>query len=133
MLKVPGANLAPEDEAARAGPRADPESLLRTSKVVCMAPWVHAHLSSLGDFTPCCEIFEPLGKSERATLASHWNSAAMAEFRLAMLKDAPVPVCRKCYDKEAAGVVSRRQRVNDGVLDEAGRLRATEPDGRLPT
>jgi len=132
MMKDPGADVAQEDKRAGTGPRVDPESLLKTSKVVCMAPWVHAHLSSLGDFTPCCEIFEPLGESKGATLVSHWNSPAMAAFRLAMLKDAPIPVCRKCYDKEAAGVVSRRQRCNEGFLDEADRLAATGPDGRLP-
>ena len=56
--------MAPE--AARDG-----EALLQRSKIVCMAPWVHAHLSSLGDFTPCCETFEAMGRSEGATLVSH--------------------------------------------------------------
>lgn len=112
--------------------RHDARALLKTSKIVCMAPWVHAHLSSLGDFTPCCEIFEPLGTSAGATLVSHWNSDAMASFRAAMLGDTPLKVCRKCYDKEAAGVSSRRQRFNELFHNEADRLSATGSDGRLP-
>ena len=89
------------------------ESLLAKSKVVCMAPWVHVHLSSLGDFTPCCEIFEPLGKSEGATLASHWNGKAMADLRTAMLQDAPQRMCRKCYEKDEAGLHSPRRQFNE--------------------
>src|SRR5471032_2993386 len=99
-MKDPGADVAQEDKPADSGPRVDLESLLKTSRVVCMAPWVHAHLSSLGDFTPCCEIFEPLGESKGATLVSHWNSPAMAAFRLAMLGNAPI--------RSAGNVTTRR-------------------------
>jgi MoaA/NifB/PqqE/SkfB family radical SAM enzyme len=112
--------------------RPDGEALLTTSKIVCMAPWVHVHLSSLGDFTPCCEIFEPLGSSEGATLVSHWNGTGMRSFRVAMLGDAPLRVCRKCYDKEAAGLASRRQQFNAFYRDDADRLNATGSDGALP-
>jgi MoaA/NifB/PqqE/SkfB family radical SAM enzyme len=117
---------------AEAVPLGHAKALLKTSKIVCMAPWVHAHLSSLGDFTPCCEIFEPLGTSEGATLVSHWNSDAMASFRTAMLGDAPLKVCGKCYDKEAAGVLSRRQQFNERFRNESDRLSATGSDGTLP-
>ena len=112
--------------------RHDARALLKTSKIVCMAPWVHAHLSSLGDFTPCCEIFEPLGTSDGATLVSHWNSGAMASFRTAMLGDTPLSVCRKCYDKEKAGISSRRQQFNELFRNESDRLSATGSDGTLP-
>jgi len=115
-----------------ASQRSDRKALLTTSKTVCMAPWVHVHLSSLGDFTPCCEIFEPLGNSEAATLVSHWNSDAMASFRITMLADRPLRVCRKCYDKEAAGLWSMRRHFNASYRGEADRLNATGPDGTLP-
>jgi MoaA/NifB/PqqE/SkfB family radical SAM enzyme len=119
-------------QSDRSEARHNARALLKTSKIVCMAPWVHAHLSSLGDFTPCCEIFEPLGPSDGATLVSHWNSDAMASFRTAMLGDTPLEVCRKCYDKEAAGVWSRRQQFNERFRNESDRLSATGSDGTLP-
>jgi hypothetical protein len=121
--------IAPTDQARD---RHRGEAFLKQSKTVCMAAWVHVHLSSLGDFTPCCEIFQPLGTSEGATLVSHWNSKAMADLRNAMLQDAPIQMCRKCYDKEEAGLHSSRLRYNDFYRDEVDRLNATRPDGTLP-
>ena len=113
-------------------PPHDPVSFLKSGKAVCMAPWVHAHLSSLGDFTPCCEIFEPVGPSDGKDIDTHWNSDEMAALRLAMLGDEPLSVCRKCADKEKAGLVSRRHKFNTEFSEQAHRLSATEPDGRLP-
>jgi hypothetical protein len=97
-----------------------------------MAPWVHAHMSSLGDFTPCCEIQEPLGESTGATIESVWNSDAMASLRLAMLSEAPQKACRICYEKEKLGATSRRQNFNASYGDQAHRLDATMHDGTVP-
>jgi len=110
--------------------RSDAQTFLKTSKVACLAPWVHAHLSSLGDFTPCCEI-PALAKVDGATLASHWNSEAMAKVRLAMLADEALDICGKCYEKESAGATSYRKVFNDRYSDLAGRLDQTRPDGTL--
>ena len=103
------------------GPGSD-RDVFKVHKYLCMAPFVHAHLSPLGDFTPCCEIFEPLGDSDGATLDSHWNSKAMAAFREAMLGDQPVASCKKCYAKEAVGLGSRRSYFNTVYRDESDRV-----------
>ena len=97
-----------------------------------MAPWVHAHLSSLGDFTPCCEIVEPVGASNGKDLNAHWNSDEMAALRLAMLGDETLSICRKCADKEKAGLSSRRQKFNIEFSDQAHRLSMMDRDGKLP-
>lgn len=110
----------------------DPKALLKSSPVICMAPWVHAHLTSLGHFSPCCEILDPFGDRDGVTLESHWNSPAMASFRNTLLAGEPASICAKCYDKESAGVTSWRQWFNNRFQDMAERLGATAPDGTLP-
>jgi hypothetical protein len=110
---------------------ADPYKLLDQSRVLCLAPWVHVHLSSLGDFTPCCEILDPQESNDGATLLSHWNGAAMASIRKAMLEGRSVAACAKCYEKEAAGLTSYRQHFNELYRAEGHRLLATQEDGAL--
>lgn len=110
---------------------AEPLELLDQSHVLCLAPWVHVHLSSLGDFTPCCEIFDPQESSHGATLLSHWNGAAMASIRKAMLEGRRVAACAKCYEKEAAGLTSYRRHFNELYRAEGHRLLATGKDGSL--
>lgn len=112
-------------------PHSDPDTLLSSSKIVCMAPWVHAHLSSLGHFTPCCEIFASAAPTDSKDLDAHWNGAEMSALRLAMLGNEPLEICRKCTEKERAGLSSRRQKFNAEFRDEAHRLAATTKDGKL--
>lgn len=101
-------------------------------RFVCMAPWVHAHLSSLGGFTPCCEIFIPPETEGSGTIEDWWNGRRLSALRLEMLSGAPPAICRKCHEKEQSGIPSLRLRFNERHPDEVARLAATGADGSLP-
>ena len=92
----------------------------------CMAPWANLHVQAEGFVTPCCETRQRVGNINRTAFADIWNGAEMTAVRRQMLAGEKIEACRKCYDKEAAGVRSFRQDLNDQARHLMGKVR---PDG----
>jgi radical SAM protein with 4Fe4S-binding SPASM domain len=79
----------------------------------CMAPWSNLHVQAEGFVTPCCETRQRVGNINRTPFPEIWNGSEMTAVRRQMLAGEKLEGCRKCYDKEAAGVRSFRQDLND--------------------
>ena len=118
--------------AASAVTPARAEELLAQNPVFCLAPWTHLHALAEGYVTPCCESRQQLGNINKQSFQEIWNGAAMADVRAKMLRGEPVAACSKCYDKEAHGVESLRDKFNRGRSHHFDKVVGTTPDGRAP-
>lgn len=122
------------------------------SKTLCPLPWIHLATRPNGDVRLCCtsnasgadinekEIGLVKNQGKILNLQTHsidqiWNSDYMRDVRVKMLSGEKPASCMKCYNEEAAGIVSKRQwetvvwkeRLNlDSIIDR------TESDGSLP-
>jgi radical SAM protein with 4Fe4S-binding SPASM domain len=90
----------------------DKDQLLKSNPGFCLAPWMHLHILAEGVVTPCCETRQALGNINRQSFADIWNGEKMKEIRAQMLRGERVAGCRKCFDKEDAGVTSLRNYFN---------------------
>lgn len=83
-----------------------------SSPTFCILPWLHLATRTYGAVTPCC-VGESIGENlNQTTFSEAWNAPSLRELRRKMLKGDPSPLCRKCYEEEAAGVASHRVRAN---------------------
>jgi hypothetical protein len=90
----------------------DKDRLLKESKVFCMAPWIHAHTSPIGDFSACCIAKEKLGSSLENSLEQLVNSDGMRNLRTNMISEKESPSCTTCYQHEKQGQNSFRNKFN---------------------
>lgn len=80
----------------------------------CYAPWYSLHLHPSGVIKPCCIYKGQVGDRRQGDrLEDAWTSPEMKEVRRAFLSGKPPQGCRKCYEKEAQGIRSMRQRVSE--------------------
>jgi radical SAM protein with 4Fe4S-binding SPASM domain len=106
--------------------------LIDESKVFCMLPWIHMHVSSNGAVQSCCTAGDfPIGNLKKATLRQLWNSPDLRELRLNMLKGKRSPQCSNCYVLEESRFRSLRQNYNDGWRHRLSEVEATRKDGGL--
>lgn len=108
------------------------DELLSRNPVFCLAPWMHLHALAEGHVTPCCESRQQLGNINKQSFQEIWNGAPMADVRAKMLRGEPVAACRKCYDKEAHGVESLREKFNKGRRHHFDKVVGGTLDGRAP-
>jgi len=125
------------------------------SSTFCVLPWIHFATRPNGDMRLCCSANASgagedhavgLVKMEhgqpanfgRETPMEAWNNDYMRSVRTNMLKGNIPASCRKCYEEEKVGVVSKRiwesmtwQQDDDGV-DIAELVRQTKEDGTIP-
>jgi len=106
---------------------------LRDSKVFCILPWIHLSAWPNGDVYPCCATWKapPLGNLKKDVLPELWNSADEKRLRLNMLSDEKSAACSRCYEAEAHGSPSQRQRMNQNFPHHYGIVERTKPDGSL--
>jgi MoaA/NifB/PqqE/SkfB family radical SAM enzyme len=123
------------------------------SKTICPLPWIHLATRPNGDVRLCCtanasgageEDVKDAGLVKQDgrilnlqynTIAEVWNSDYMKTVRLQMLAGEAPPSCRKCYQEESKGIVSKRQwehAVWNDRLDMTTIIDATSDDGSLP-
>jgi len=105
--------------------------LLTDSKVFCIYPWIHLHAYPTGEAMPCC-MADPagtVGNCRDNTLEEIWNSNAMKELRLNMLRDKESVACSRCYEEEGYGFFSGRQSANKHHGHLIERVLETQPDG----
>jgi len=98
---------------------------------LCILPWIHLNLAPDGFATLCCQsgtlLRDEGGKPLNAqthTLEAIWNSRAMREVRVAMLRGEALPHCAACARNERHGWGSSRQSMNQlwfGSAEEAAR------------
>ena len=89
----------------------DKKYLLTESKVFCILPWIHLHVSVEGKVRPCCVSVHHRHFSEidnKTSLLEHMNSANIQKFRMRMLNDQPSSFCNQCYKHEDCGNNSNR-------------------------
>lgn len=87
----------------------------KTHDNICMLPWVSIEASPVGTARPCClakdEITKPDGtpyKLTENTLVEIYNSKYMQDLRQQFRRGEKPATCNRCWDEEAAGIVSKR-------------------------
>lgn len=79
------------------------------SPTFCVLPWVHAATLTDGSVVLCCVAKNVLDVNLNTTsLKQAWNSEAVREARIKMLKGEKVAACVHCYREEAGGYASHR-------------------------
>jgi len=109
------------------------QHLLTKSKTFCIYPWIHFHAYPNGDSYPCCmaDMQFPVGNMRNNTIKEIWNQAPMRDMRRAMLNDAPVSACNRCYEQDAVGLMSGRRSANKHHGHHINRVHDTHADGTL--
>jgi SAM-dependent methyltransferase len=98
------------------------------SKTACIVPWSSLVLGPDGRATFCCDVPQPLtvegrqGSIYQDTLDDLWNAPTLVEVRAAMAAGEKPATCRVCWDREAAGGISRRLLTNAVYRQLGGRL-----------
>jgi len=92
------------------------EKLLKEGKHFCVLPWIHFHAWPNKNVLPCCiaDSSSPVSKTPSGdeTILDMMNSEQYKDVRLAMLEDAPLDICKRCYDVEELGTWTMRQSHN---------------------
>jgi radical SAM protein with 4Fe4S-binding SPASM domain len=81
-------------------------------KHFCILPFVHLHMESSGDLTPCGINTERMGNIRDGSLDQLWQSEKYVRMRSAMLADDYVPSCEICYSQERGKGYSVRTLTN---------------------
>ena len=101
------------------------------SKTACIVPWSNFVIGPDGRASFCCDIVTPLtvngriGSIYRDSLHDLWNATELVQVRAAMARGERPAACRLCWEREAAGVASRRL-INNSVYRLAGGRLAIE-------
>ena len=123
------------------------------SKTFCPLPWIHLATRPNGDVRVCCtanasgaglDDDKTIGLVKKDgvnmnlrdhTIEEVWNSEHMRRTRLQMLEGIIPASCRKCFNEEQNGIVSKRQwetKVWEERLDIPSIVGKTADDGSLP-
>ena len=86
----------------------------------CVLPWVSLEASPIGTVRPCCladdELCDDTGTKfnlDQATFFEIQNSADMQQLRQQFIAGEQPKTCRKCWNEEASGRVSKRMHTLD--------------------
>jgi MoaA/NifB/PqqE/SkfB family radical SAM enzyme len=124
-----------------------------SSKTFCPLPWIHLATRPNGDVRVCCTANASGAGSvdskdsglvkegdkvlnlKSSSIEQVWNSTQMKETRMQMLSGEVPASCKKCFEEEANGIISKRQWetvVWKERLDIENIVLQTKPDGSLP-
>jgi MoaA/NifB/PqqE/SkfB family radical SAM enzyme/SAM-dependent methyltransferase len=98
------------------------------SKTACIIPWSTLAIGPDGRASFCCDVPAPLtvdgrmGSVYRDSLEDLWNAGEIVQVRAAMARGEKPEACRLCWEREAAGGVSRRLLTNAAYRQLGGRL-----------
>jgi SAM-dependent methyltransferase len=98
------------------------------SKTACIVPWTTLTLGPDGRANFCCDVPAPLqvdgrmGSIYRDSLDDLWNAGELVEVRTAIARGGKPASCHVCWEREAAGGVSRRLVSNALYRAMGGRL-----------
>ena len=71
----------------------------------CYHPWVGLDITPQGEFKPCCKYSNPVAN----TLDDYLNSHELAQLKEQFLAGGSPSACKRCWDDEDAGILSKRQ------------------------
>ena len=108
----------------------------------CPIPWIHSSTNSVGDLRVCCICnFSPFSNliDERGRRLNAANSLLprnhplYKEMRLSMLTDKKHPLCKQCWDREKAGLLSQRRLTEEEFYPDIKEkaIRLTREDGSI--
>lgn len=123
------------------------------SKTFCVLPWIHFATRPNGDMRLCCTANASgagedhhigLNKDDQGRIinlgkikpSDAWNTRFMREVRLKMINERIPNSCRKCFEEEDKGIVSKRlwetySWMHDGV-DLQDLIKFTTAEGVIP-
>lgn len=89
------------------------EKIQARKDTFCVVPWLHLHVTTQLDITPCCvaDTSRPWGSLRTHTVTEIINGDLAKRMRTKMLNNQPCQECSNCYEAEKYGT-SRRQREN---------------------
>lgn len=82
------------------------------SKTFCSAAWMHLHVANDGSIEPCCAFSGTFGSVGKHALTEIWNGRKFGKLRKRLLAGKQHAGCQHCYEAEANGIYSHRQRMN---------------------
>lgn len=75
---------------------------MEDNKSFCLAPWVHAYISPLGERRICCASIDnqiDIAQNTQIPLQDFWNGPYIKSIRCKMLKGEKLPQCQVCDEK----------------------------------
>ena len=88
----------------------------------CALPWTHQFIDPQGRVKPCCRFFLPQKTEKKSkinlsekTLNEIFSGSLMRDIRIKMLNNQKVEGCLRCYQEEASGKKSLRERYNHNI------------------
>lgn len=104
-------------------------------KSICVLPWVSLETTPLGNVKPCCLADDVIPDTDLTvnTLESAFNSEYMKDLRQQFIENQKPGTCRRCWDEEDAGRVSKRMNstLRLSKLIEAADIDFDSTDGKL--
>lgn len=81
----------------------------------CILPWIHLEATPNGKVKPCCMYVDELEQSDltKSSLEEVWNSEQLNNLRTDFVNGKMPLGCKPCWDAEAGGYKSKRQRDNE--------------------
>lgn len=103
---------------------------------MCAYPWVHMHVTPLGDVKPCCMLEDDHGENylniNEVNIMDAMNSEGMKKMRRNMINNASNEVCRLCYNREEMYGSSSRTDINKIYMNDiTDEIASTNSDGSL--
>jgi len=78
---------------------------------LCIAPFVHSHVTATYERKLCC-VAKTIDGMDKTTTDEYWNSDYVKQIRLDMTAGKLVPDCSFCWEHEDLGAPSLRQKLN---------------------
>ncbi|NLW46105.1 MAG: twitch domain-containing radical SAM protein [Firmicutes bacterium] len=92
------------------------KELIEKGKHFCVAPWVHLHVTSLGNMNLCCSARvngKGYGSLNENCFQELWQGEIIRNFRLKLLADEADPRCAQCYQQAKLGLWNLRTEINN--------------------
>jgi len=98
------------------------------SPTFCSAPWFAVRINRNGKYIPCCQIdiskTEFKGRTEYSmhdSTLDQWMTSDYSQYlRKSLDSHAKIPECSNCWQKEASGITSERQILNNTTTRNQG-------------
>ncbi len=90
----------------------------------CVLPWIHLDVAPDGAVGLCAEFRGEAGQCVGTTIPEVWQNDDLAQVRQSFLSGIPPAGCGKCFEREASGETSLRQKQNKEYAQEVASIAA---------